>query len=79
MPHVRAPSRHATCYKFNMSVKTARDAAVDMVRELTGIGFSREVFMHLCRDDGDAGRMLARYLAICERHIEADRRCQNAL
>lgn len=54
-------------------MKTARDVALDVVSEIMGRGFSKNMIGQMATDDSDAGRDLAKMLRIIEKHVEADR------
>ncbi len=60
-------------------MKSSRDVAIDIIRDIIGHKFSKKLFEHMIADDSEAGRELAKNLAIVERHIEADRAAHAAL
>jgi hypothetical protein len=59
-------------------MKSAKDVAIDAVREAFGLmGWSRETFIVMIADKGEMGQNVRKAVDVFERVIEADRK-QNA-
>lgn len=61
-------------------MKSARDVAIDAVREAFGMtGFTRETFVVMVKDPGDTGAIYRKAIDAVERAIESDRKAHASL